>query len=144
MSIARTLLALVVSLTATVVLSAEPAELITNGGFEDGLAGWNPDAKYELVDKANLARTGKACLTGEVTGKETASPPGHQPGVLPRWLHEKGANVIIASGMGQRAQQLFAQNDIEVVVGASDDTPEQLVSAYINGTLEAGENICDH
>ena len=82
--------------------------------------------------------------TKEITAKETVPAPGHQPGVLPRWLHERGANVIIASGMGQRAQQLFAQNDITVVVGAGAESPEQLVSAYVNGMLEAGENICDH
>ncbi|MCD6394860.1 MAG: P-loop NTPase, partial [Planctomycetes bacterium] len=75
---------------------------------------------------------------------ELLSPPGHEPGVLPRWLHEQGATVIIAGGMGQRAQQLFEQNDITVVVGASGDQPEQLVSAYLSGLLETGENICDH
>ena len=72
------------------------------------------------------------------------SPPGHEPGVLPAWLHEQGANVIIAGGMGMRAQQLFAQNDIRVVVGAPGEEPEQLVSAYLSGTLETGDNICDH
>ena len=71
-------------------------------------------------------------------------PPGHQPGVLPQWLHEQGATVIIAGGMGQRAQQLFAQNGIEVVVGASAQSPEQLVEAYIKNALQTGENICDH
>jgi len=72
------------------------------------------------------------------------SPPRHEPGVLPAWLHEQGANVIIAGGMGMRAQQLFAQNDIRVVVGAPGEEPEQLVSAYLSGTLETGDNICDH
>lgn len=70
--------------------------------------------------------------------------PPHEPGMLPRWLHELGADVIIAGGMGQRAQQLFAQNGITVVVGAPGDTPEQLALAYLSGTLQAGENICDH
>ena len=71
-------------------------------------------------------------------------PPAHEPGVLPAWLHEQGANVIIAGGMGSRAQQLFAQNDITVVVGAAGGTPQELASAYLQGTLQAGENICDH
>ena len=71
-------------------------------------------------------------------------PPAHAPGVLPAWLGEQGANVIIAGGMGQRAQQLFAQNNIAVVVGASGGAPEELALAYIEGRLEAGENICDH
>ena len=64
------------------------------------------------------------------------TPPAHEPGVLPRWLHEQGANVIIASGMGQRAQGLFAQNSIKVVVGAAGGTPEEIVSAYFSKTLE--------
>ena len=58
--------------------------------------------------------------------------------------HQRGAEVIIAGGMGMRAQQLFAQNDITVVVGASGEQPEQLVAAYLNGTLETGDNVCDH
>lgn len=72
------------------------------------------------------------------------TPPPHEPGVLPRWLHEQGAEVIIAGGMGQRAQQLFADNGIRVVVGAASDTPENIVQAYLNGTLVAGQNLCDH
>ncbi len=79
-----------------------------------------------------------------IVNKTLLTPPAHAPSVLPAWLHEQGANVIIAGGMGQRAKQLFAQNDITVIVGASDGTAEDLASAYLQGTLEAGENICDH
>jgi len=92
--------------------------------------------EFELVD-VNLE-------TKEITNRVTLSAPGHEPGLLPRWLHEQGANVIIAGGMGRRAQQLFAQNDITVIVGTSAELPEQLVSAYLDGTLETGDNICDH
>jgi len=60
----------------------------------------------------------------EIKGKELLVPPPHEPGVLPAWLHEKGATVIIAGGMGQRAIQLFQQNDIEVVIGAPVMEPE--------------------
>ena len=70
--------------------------------------------------------------------------PAHQPGLLPRWLHEQGAEVIIAGGMGQRAQQLFVQAGMQVVVGAADGEPQALVEAYLNGTLERGDNFCDH
>ena len=82
--------------------------------------------------------------TKKVTGKRTLTPPPHEPGVLPRWLHKEGANVIIAGGMGQRAQSLFAENDIKVVVGASAEAPEQLVAQYMDGTLVSGANVCDH
>lgn len=72
------------------------------------------------------------------------NPPAHEPGLLPRWLHEQGATVIIAGGMGMRAQQLFEQQQIQVVVGASAATPEALVQGFLESTLETGENICDH
>ena len=80
----------------------------------------------------------------QIKSKTMLTPPPHEPGVLPKWLHEQGASVIIAGGMGQRAQQLFSQNKIKVVVGAPSDSPENLVLAYLAGTLESGENVCDH
>ena len=76
--------------------------------------------------------------------KTLLTPPPHEPGVLPRWLQEQGANVIIAGGMGHRARQLFAQSNIRVVVGAPAEGPEELVSGYLDGTLETGDNVCDH
>jgi len=82
--------------------------------------------------------------TREIANVAKLQPPAHEPGVLPKWLGEQKADVIIAGGMGQRAQQLFAQNNIKVVVGASDQPPEELVTAYLNNTLETGSNICDH
>ena len=82
--------------------------------------------------------------TKEISNIVKLQPPAHEPGVLPQWLSENQTDVIIAGGMGQRAQQLFAQNNIRVVVGASDQPPEELVSAYLDNTLETGDNICDH
>jgi len=79
-----------------------------------------------------------------ITGTTYLTPPPHEPGVLPRWLHEQGADVIIAGGMGQRAQGLFAQNGIKVVVGAPAERPEDAVAAYLSGTLKVGRNVCDH
>ena len=80
----------------------------------------------------------------KVTSRNDIIPPAHAPGILPQWLYENNVNVIIAGGMGQRAQQLFAQNDIKVVIGATTSSPEEIVSAYLGGTLETGDNICDH
>ena len=80
----------------------------------------------------------------EIKKKETLVPPPHEPGVLPRWLHELGTNIIIAGGMGARALDLFAQNDIKVIVGAPPLTPEELIKQYLDDTLVAGANVCDH
>ena len=80
----------------------------------------------------------------EIINKDTLVPPPHQPGVLPRWLHEQGTNVIIAGGMGAGALDLFAQNGIKVMTGAPSLTPEKLVTQYLENTLQTGANVCDH
>jgi ATP-binding protein involved in chromosome partitioning len=80
----------------------------------------------------------------DITREQFVQPPGHQPGVLPQWLSGLNVDLIIASGMGQRAQQLFRQNNIDVVIGAPDSTPQELVTQYLAGQLQSGPNICDH
>ena len=72
------------------------------------------------------------------------TPPPHEPGVLPRWLHEEGAHVILSGGMGERAQNLFTENSIEMVTGVSVGKPEDIVLAYVKGELVTGSNVCDH
>jgi Mrp family chromosome partitioning ATPase/predicted Fe-Mo cluster-binding NifX family protein len=81
---------------------------------------------------------------GQIKGTSMHTPPPHEPGVLPKWLNEMGANVIIAGGMGARAQSLFDQNGIKVVTGAPSDSPQSLAALYLNQKLVTGENICDH
>jgi predicted Fe-Mo cluster-binding NifX family protein len=80
----------------------------------------------------------------EITKKETLVPPPHEPGVLPAWLHDLGASVIIAGGMRGRAIDLFKQNSINVIIGAPTLQPEELVKSYLNNTLATGANVCDH
>ncbi|HUT31026.1 MAG TPA: iron-sulfur cluster carrier protein MrpORP [Sedimentisphaerales bacterium] len=79
-----------------------------------------------------------------VTNTELLTPPAHEPGVLPKWLSGLCVDLVIAGGMGQRAQQLFAQNNIDVVVGAADNPPDELARQYLTGRLECGQNICEH
>jgi len=80
----------------------------------------------------------------KILKREDVDAPPHEPGLLPKWLAERGANVIIAGGMGGRAQGLFAEAGIEVVVGAPSEMPERLVGDFLAGTLQLGGNLCDH
>ena len=80
----------------------------------------------------------------EIIKEEYVTPPVHQPGVYPKYLADQGVKVIISGGMGVKAQNLFAQNEIEVCVGVNADSPEKLVEKYISGQLKTGENLCDH
>ena len=81
---------------------------------------------------------------GRAATKELVTPPPHEPGVLPRWLHGLGVNVVIAGGMGARAVDLFRQDGIQVVVGAPNLAPETLVEQYLSKELKTGANVCDH
>ena len=80
----------------------------------------------------------------QIKNKEILVPPPHEPGVLPKWLHEMGANVIIAGGMGQRAINLFNQQKINVFVGAQIKSHKDLANDLLNNSLAAGANYCDH
>jgi ATP-binding protein involved in chromosome partitioning len=80
----------------------------------------------------------------KITGKTEAVPPPHEPGVLPKWLHDQGVTVIIAGGMGMRAQQLFTEYGIEVVVGAPAEHPQTVALSWLDGSLVTGGNVCDH
>ena len=69
--------------------------------------------QFALLDVNTAQRT--------ILNTRQIDPPPHEPGLLPRWLHEQGVNLVIAGGMGGRAQAIFAEQRIEVIVGA----PEQ-------------------
>lgn len=82
--------------------------------------------------------------TKQITNKSELEPPPHEPGLLPRWLAENNVNLVIAGGMGARAQAIFEQNGIGIIVGAPSDLPEKVVKAHLDGTLTQGVNACDH
>jgi predicted Fe-Mo cluster-binding NifX family protein len=92
--------------------------------------------RFALIDVDPASKT--------ILKREDIEAPPHQPGLLPPWLAERGVQLIIAGGMGQRARGLFSGHDIQVVVGAPPETPERLVPDYLAGTLQLGANICDH
>jgi ATP-binding protein involved in chromosome partitioning len=79
-----------------------------------------------------------------IRGREDVTPPPHEPGLLPRWLKERGVTLVIAGGMGQRAQLIFEQAGIEVICGVPSETPDAVVERYLKGKLETGDNACDH
>ncbi len=80
----------------------------------------------------------------KVVKEEFITPPVHQPGVYPQFLAQKGVSVIISGGMGQKAQQLFTQNNIEVCMGVAAESPSKLVEQYLDDKLKTGDNLCDH
>jgi predicted Fe-Mo cluster-binding NifX family protein len=82
--------------------------------------------------------------TERISEIKMRAAPAHEPGSLPRWLNEQNVQLVIAGGMGSRAQMLFADNGIDVLVGAPAVSAEEVVNTYLQGTLQTGANICDH
>lgn len=80
-----------------------------------------------------------------ITERRLLSPPEHGRGIFPAWLHQLGASVVIAGGMGPRAGLIFAHHGIEVVLGVDGTDPDALVQSFLDGTLvSTGEPCHDH
>ena len=56
-------------------------------------------------------------------------------------MKQKGVKAIVAGGMGQRAQMLFNESGIEVVMGISGKINE-VIEKLAAETLEGGESLC--
>ena len=81
----------------------------------------------------------------EIKKKDIVNNPyyeNHVPGVVPQFISEQGANVMIAGGMGPRAIDLFSNLGIEVVTGAVGNTGNVL-QAYLKGEI-SGVEPCKH
>ena len=78
---------------------------------------------------------------GKVTNRETIPNPGHHPGFLPQFFEQQGVKTVIAGGGGQRAQMLFAEKNIQFILGITG-TIDDTVNKLCNGELTGGESLC--
>ena len=77
----------------------------------------------------------------KIVKKEIVDNPGHQPGFIPQFLHEKGVKCIVAGGMGMRATGFFDEFGIQAIVGVSGKI-DDVIKKLEKGTLEGGESLC--
>lgn len=80
----------------------------------------------------------------QVVDIQELTPPEHVPGLYPRWVAGFGATDVIAGGMGQKAIDLFNQQNINAFVGAPIKGAKELVEDFINGRLSLTANYCNH
>lgn len=80
----------------------------------------------------------------QIINERYITPPEHKPGLYPKWVHEQGAKLVIAGGMGPKAIQLFKEQKVEVIVGAEALAPSTLIQQFIHGTLTTSANSCNH
>ncbi len=87
--------------------------------------------QYTLADLEN----------GRVTAKELVENPGHAPGRIPEFLDSLDAKVIVAGGMGRRAQTIFEEKGIDWILGVTGSVDTAL-DDLCQGKLEGGESLC--
>lgn len=83
-------------------------------------------------------------VNSTITEVKELTPPEHLPGAYPRWVAEFGVTDVIGGGMGQKAIDLFNQQNINVFVGAPAKSARELVSDFITGKLDLSANYCNH
>ena len=103
----------------------------TDGGSVSAHFGRCPT--YTIIDIAD----------GKVLKREEILNPGHSPGFLPGYLSQRGVEMIVAGGMGPRAQGLFAEKGIQTLIGVQGPVDE-VIDLYLQGRLRSGQDLCDH
>lgn len=90
---------------------------------------------YVLVDVEGMKIRDVATVENPFYGN-------HQPGQVPRFLRQQGADVIITGGMGRRALAIFQAENVETVTGAQGTVAEAL-DGYLGGRLAGAEPCRD-
>ncbi len=89
--------------------------------------------RYEMLD-----------IEGDqIVGREQVATPDHEPGVVPAFLKEHGAQVVVCGGAGPRAIDLLAQLGIGMFMGVSGSLDE-VIGAILRSELVGGDSSCEH
>jgi predicted Fe-Mo cluster-binding NifX family protein len=78
----------------------------------------------------------------KIVSRELIESPGHNPGMLPDYFSKLNIETVVAGGMGMRARELFAQKNIDIILGA-DGSVDDIINKLVKGILEKGESSCD-
>ncbi len=78
---------------------------------------------------------------GKLIKKEKIPNPGHHPGFLPDFFEKQDVKCIVCGGMGQKAQNLFAQKGIRFILGVQGKI-EEVIDKLLKGDLKGGESLC--
>jgi len=79
-----------------------------------------------------------------ILDEKRVTPPPHEPGLLPVWLSEQGATVVLAGGIGPMAVSLLESRGIEVRTGVPPLTASEAARRWLEGDLQTADNSCNH
>ena len=96
----------------------------------------------------HFGRAGEYCIVevadGKIVSQKNLPGPLHDRGMIPAWLAENKVTHVLADGIGKYAIEILNDYKIEVIWGVPHDEPERLVRAFLDSSLTAGLNLCDH
>jgi predicted Fe-Mo cluster-binding NifX family protein len=78
----------------------------------------------------------------KIVNKEDIQNPGHQPFFLPKFLAEKGVNILITGGIGPRAISLFSELNIKVISNVEGKVDE-VIGKYLEGKIDEKLEPCE-
>jgi len=78
---------------------------------------------------------------GKLINRTIIDNPGHSPGYIPEFLHEKGVSCIVCGGMGLRAKEIFEHLGIQLIMGI-EGSVEDIINTIKTGVLEGKDSIC--
>lgn len=88
----------------------------------------------------------KVCIytieNGNVIAKEYFNMPEHRAGLFAKFIKEKGADVVIAGSIGERARYIFDTLGIKYFIGVLGD-PDEAVEKLLKGQLKSNEALAN-
>ncbi len=81
-------------------------------------------------------------VEGDRIEKTILTPPPHEPGVVPRWLHGLGATYVLAGNIGMRAWHLLEEFGVKVISGVPSEPADEIVKKFLAGKLQTTPRLC--
>lgn len=80
----------------------------------------------------------------DILSKEVLTSPEHAHGAMPKFLQNLGVTDVLCGGLGAGAVKLLNEMNIAIHGGAPTIAVEDVLKAYLNGTIEYGDSTCHH
>ena len=101
------------------------------------------------IDKGQVAAHFGRCpsyliidvVDGNITFEQEYPNPGHERGLIPAFIHDKGVQFMICGGMGFRAQKFFKDYGISPILGIQGSI-QVVLDQIKNGTLKPSQSTC--
>ncbi len=80
-----------------------------------------------------------------ITARRTMPVSAHEGcGALPALLKAEGVHTVLCGGLGQGAKANLERAGFTLIAGVPAGEVTDLIQAYLAGTLNAGDGLCNH